>query len=364
MYLYQLSRSAASPQSSAATTQADPALKYLDQLTTRQKVASLLMLHIAGTDKQKIADFVRQYQPGGLILMGDNISAEIDQVTSLTSTAQAASKTYPLFIAIDEEGCAVKRIPQDGYACAKDLGPEPISATTEAFEQRSKLLKRAGINLNFGIVADITADSQAFIYPRVFGSNPEEVGERVAAAVKASQPTVLATVKHFPGHGQTEADSHKTIPEVNIRKKDWLNQAAIPFMAGINAGTDAVMFGHLVYSQVDTQPASLSKEWHRILREELKFNGLSVTDDLIMLQQSGDESYRDVIANAIASINAGNDITLLVNDHNVSQQPQTQVDIDALLDGLVAAVDDGQIQKSTLQTLVLKNLEWRSKLKN
>ncbi len=362
VYIYQQSHQAAMPQVPAAVTQVDPIDQHLEQLSTRQKLASLLMFHVSGTNPQPIATFIHDYHPGGIIVMGDNLTTNLTQVKALTHAMQAEAKPFPIFIAIDEEGCLVKRLPQDTYPCAKDLGSQPVSATEQAFNQRSQLLQNAGINLNFGIVADITANPESFIYPRVFGSDPNQVGKRVAAAVKASQPTVLATIKHFPGHGQTTADSHQSIPRITSTKQDWQNHAAIPFKAGIKAKADAVMISHLTYTQIDAQPASLSPKWHDILRQELGFNGLIVTDDLIMLQQSGEAAYQNVVSNVIASINAGNNITLLVNDHRANEQPQTQINVDTLLDSLVTAVETGKISQSTLRHLAYQNLQWRSKL--
>lgn len=361
-YVYTQSQEAALPNAPAAVIKVDQLNQTLNQLSTREKVASLLMVHVAGTDPQRMADFIGKYQPGGIILMGDNLTDDLTQVKALTSTAQESAQPFPIFIAIDEEGCSVKRLPQDTFACAKDLGSQPVFATEQAFSQRSKLLQQAGINLNFGIVADLSSNPDSFIHPRVFGSDPEQVGSRVAAAVKASPSAVLTSVKHFPGHGQTTADSHKTIPQIESSEQAWQDYAAIPFKSGIKAGVDAVMFGHLIYTHVDSQPASLSHKWHNHLHQKLGFDGLTITDDLIMLQQSGEPAYQDTVSNVIASINAGNTITLLVNDHNADEQPQTQINLDSLLEGVIKAADDGRLSIKVIDQSALKVLHWRSSL--
>src|SRR5690606_15092898 len=150
--------------------------KSFNTLSVRQKLASLLVLHTSGTNPEKIKNFVETYQPGGIILMGDNIPSDLNQVANISEAAQSTAQPFPMFIAIDQEGCTVKRLPQDTYPCAKELQDQSDSAVQRAFTQRSELLQKAGINLNFGIVADITDDANSFIYPRVFGSNPKQVG--------------------------------------------------------------------------------------------------------------------------------------------------------------------------------------------
>jgi beta-N-acetylhexosaminidase len=119
----------------------------------------------------------------------------------------------------------------------------------------------------------------------------------------------------------------------------------IPFKAGIDAGADLVMFGHLRYSAVDTVPASLSKKWHTILRNTLGFKGLAITDDMIMLQNSGDGAYMDPVSNAVSAIEAGNDLLLFVLDHG---DPASQIDPNTLIDGVVAAVQRGQMSESVI----------------
>jgi beta-N-acetylhexosaminidase len=263
-------------------------------------------------------------------------------------------------LAIDEEGCTVKRLAADTFGCAPTLKDQPPQASFEAFEQRGTLLHQVGANLNFGVVADITADPQSFIFPRVFGSDPQATGQRVAEAVRGSQASkVLITLKHFPGHGETVVNSHTAIPQVSVDYDRWSQTDALPFVSGIKAGADVVMFGHLTYTAVDSVPATLSPKWHDILRQQLGFTGLTITDDMIMLQQSGDPAYADPVQNAIKALQAGNTMLLWVTDHG---QNQSQVDVNGLIDGIVAAIQDGRLSETAIDHDVEQVLSMRSRL--
>lgn len=190
-------------------------------MTLHEKVASLLMLHRPGTDGAALRAFVDAYGLGGLILMGDNVPASAAELRALT-TQVSADPGLPVLVGIDQEGGTGSRLLVDRAPGAGELRSMPVRATTAAFRSRSALLEKAGITVNFGIVAD----------------------------------------------------------------------------AGM------VMFGHLAYPAVDPRPASLSPVWHRILREELGFDGVAITDDMLMLRHSGAPEYANATENAIAALRA------------------------------------------------------------
>jgi beta-N-acetylhexosaminidase len=331
---------------------AAPQTTEIKSANLRQKISSLLIIHSSGTDPARLSAFISRYQPAGFIIMNDNIPEDSTQLKTITSSLQQASPTYPLLIATDQEGCSVKRLQQDNFACANTLKDRPVNETTEAFTKRSKLLADSGINLNFGTVADVTADKSSFIYPRVFGSNSNQAADRIAAAVEASKPYTLSTLKHFPGHGETTENTHTDLAVITIDKNTWQQRDLPPFVAGINAGAELIMFGHLNYSQIDNTPATLSRSWHQILQNELHYQGATITDDMIMLQKTKAPEYQDVVTNAVSAINAGNDLILFVNDYNLSEEPERNIDLEALLNGLVQAVQDGRIPESRINESV------------
>ncbi len=322
--------------------------KKIASLSTNDKVALLFMLHTPGTDPATLKAFVDRYHPGGMILMDDNIPANESDTLAVSQAIYGDDKAFPRLVATDEEGGTVTRLTSDTYDSAENLDQKPPSASFTAFNQRGKLLHSLGINLNFGIVADVTSDPTSFIFPRTLATTPSAAADRVEQAVKGENGQVLSTLKHFPGHGETNLNSHETIPTTDVSFSHWQQQDEIPFASGIQAGAEAVMSGHLIYSSVDSVPASLSAKWYGILRNDLHFKGLTVTDDMIMLLHSGDPAYSDPVKNAIAAINAGADLVLYVTDHGAN----TQVDPAALLNGVVAAVNDGQISQTTLNNAV------------
>jgi beta-N-acetylhexosaminidase len=324
-------------------------------MSERQKLATMLMLHFPGTDAAALSGFMRSTGAGGFILMGDNVAATAADTAAVT-TALTLDPGLPPLVGIDQEGGVVSRLREDAFPAAAALRQQPPAATREAFAQRAQLVRSAGANLNFGIIADETADRSSFIFGRVLGATPEDAAARVEQAVAGEHGIVLSTLKHFPGHGLTEADSHVSLPASGISWSDWQAGPAIPFQRGVSAGAEAVMFGHLVLTSVDGRPASLSARWHDILRNDLGFRGLAVTDDMLMLQHSGVAAYRDPLQNAIAAINAGNDVLLyvLAADPSVSG-----VDPAALLDGLEAAVADGRIDARRVDDAVQRVLETR-----
>jgi beta-N-acetylhexosaminidase len=318
----------------------DIAADQVASMGIRDRLASLLILHTAGTDPAAMSTFVDTYHPGGLILMGDNVGTGIADVSAIT---HALTGPIPLILAIDEEGGDVARLPEDVLPAGQELAQSPVQDTADAFSQRAALLHEAGLNTNFGIVADVTADPSSFIFSRVLGTDPASASERVTAAVRAeSSEGVLSTLKHFPGHGAAPGDSHSSLPRTDLDFAQWQRAESLPFRAGIDAGAEVVMLGHLVYSTVDALPASLSPRWHDILRDELGFAGLIVSDDMGMLESSGDPAYGDRVTNAVAALASGTTMLVIVADgpHPISPA--------VLLDGLEAAVADGRLPLETV----------------
>jgi beta-N-acetylhexosaminidase len=287
--------------------------------------------------------------------MGSNIPESPEELSSLTAIL-TSDPELPAIVAIDEEGGDVTRLPYDGFAGANTLRSEEPAATLTAFHGRAALLESVGVNLNFGIVADVTADPQSFIFSRTLGDTPDSAAARVAAAVTGEESVVASTLKHFPGHGRTAGDSHVSIPSSDMTEQEWLNIDAVPFAAGIDAGAPLVMFGHLAYTAVDAAPASLSPAWHALLRDDLGFTGVTITDDMTMLQGSGLPEFSDPVQNAISAVVAGNDLLLYV----LAADPSIDgVDPNAIVAGVMAAVTNGSIPVSQIDASALRALTLR-----
>jgi beta-N-acetylhexosaminidase len=295
---------------------------------------------------------------GGLIFMRDNVSDDPTLLAGITAYDTADAELPPI-LSIDEEGGEVTRLSFDAGAGANVLRDAPPEATGEAFGERGRLLASLGFNVNFGVVADVTADPRSFIYARTLGSDAQASADRVAQAVSHEQPAVASTLKHFPGHGRTEGDSHEGIPVSFVSFEEWQVTDAVPFAAGIQAGARFVMFGHLAFPAVDGAPASMSAEWHRVLREELDFDGIAITDDMLMLQRSGDPEWSDPYANAIAALAAGNDALLYVLPADASS---VGIDVNALVAHVASAVDAGTLSTARIDEAVLRMLDFRRRL--
>ena len=248
------------------------------------------------------------------------------------------------------------RLREDEFPAARTIRGAPPAVAEQAFVDRSTLVSSAGVLINFGIVADVTPDSSSFIRSRTLGETPEAAAERVAAAVRGEQCRVLSTLKHFPGHGASPDDSHVSIPRSDLDLAQWRATHAVPFQAGIAAGAPLVMMGHLQFDRISAMPASLSPEWVAILRDELGFEGVIVTDDLLMLQRSGIDAYRDPYSNAVRALQAGNDLLLYV----LPGDPATVgIDLDALIATLAAAVADGRIAEEQVDASLARVLALR-----
>jgi beta-N-acetylhexosaminidase len=346
----------ASTPSQTPTPTASPAEiaaeKKLSTMTQAEKIASLLMLHVPGTDATAMRAFVDRYEPGGLIFMGDNIAGSPEDTAALAAAVSADSR-FPLLIGIDQEGGDVRRILSDDWPSALTLKDLPASEAERAFGLRSELVARSGISVNFGIVADVTDDPASFIYRRALGTTPESAGERVAAAVAGERGQVLSTLKHFPGHGAAPGNSHTSVPSTDKTLEEWKATDAVPFIDGIAAGAPIVMFGHLNFTAIDPVPASLSPVWHSILRDDLGFDGIVITDDMLMLRNTGLPEYQDSSENAIRALAAGTTMLLFV----LGSSPAVDgIDPAVLLADIGRAVDAGRISTQQIDAAALKLL--------
>lgn len=325
----------------------------ISSMTLEQKISSLIIANTPGTDPSALQSFTAGNGLAGFILMGSNIPETQDELRGITS-ALIGSSELPRLIAIDEEGGLIKRLPYDNFAGADTLRNEPAHTTEKAFSDRGALLSNVGVNLNFGVVADVSSDPQSFIYGRSFGSDAVQTAERVSAAVRGEGSYVLSTLKHFPGHGSAPGDSHVGVPTSPLSYDQWLATDAVPFETGIESGAEIVMFGHLIFPAVDATPSSLSQTWHHILRNQLGFTGIIITDDMTMLEKSHLPEFSDRVTNAIAALAAGNDLLLYV--------PGADFDANALVTGIANAVRSGQISSTQIEESVARVMTQRREL--
>lgn len=278
---------------------------------------------------------------GSLCLFGSNLDGDDAQAAALVAQVHAARPDC--VVALDEEGGDVTRL---DYACgsravgAAVLGAGDDEARTRAVTRDlGERLARVGVDLDLAPVLDVnSAPDNPVIGTRSFGADPGLVARHGVAAVRGlADAGVAACLKHFPGHGDTVADSHVAAPVVRADADLLRARELVPFAAAVAAGADAVMTAHVRVPALDPdQPASTSAAVTRLLREELGFDGVVVTDALDMVGVSGPQAHGSVEAAAVASLLAGADLLCLGADWSEQR-------VHSVVDAVVAAVADGAL---------------------
>lgn len=278
----------------------------LQLMTYEEKLAQMVVFGIPGTSLGGTETLMRNFKPGGVVFLGENIS---NNLNNFVNEIQRTNLNHKLFISTDQEGGLVKRVWWDSTLSPRDMGNASAENICNNFASRDNTLAGLGINLNLGIVADYTSDFNSFIYWRTYSNDLNKVNEIVQQGVKCSTKT-LNTVKHFPGHGATNGDTHFGVEDINLTKEEWEATHLQPFKTAIDSGAKVIMIGHLRLKWLDPEnPASLSKKVIDYLRNDLGFKGLIITDDLKMLTAAG-YSLEDA---TIKAIEAGNDLLLFSN---------------------------------------------------
>jgi beta-N-acetylhexosaminidase len=324
-------------------------------MTVEEKVASLFVVFYPGVDGDDFAKFYSRFPVSGFLLLRSNLPGPFEDDRDFV-TQLAELSDIPLLLAVDQEGGPIRRIREDNLPGHSELGAGQPRDTREVFRSRNQLVSQLGATVNFGIVADVSGGPDAYIDNRSFGTDFSLVAGHVTEAVAGGVPGVAQALKHFPGHGMTQEDTHVVIPRVTMSKDEWLASHARPFRAGIAAGVEMVMLSHVVVQPIDSAPASLSKTWVSVLRDEWGFEGVIVTDDLAMLQVSGESEYEDAQATAVAALNAGADLII----HTDFGPPDQEISrYDDLIPGVVEAVAQGDIGRDVIDRAVQRVLTLR-----
>ena len=261
----------------------------LDNLTIEEKIGQMLMFGTNSSNIEPICNLIKNYKIGGVILYKKNYSSYTEMLEVIKKLKDAnKDNKLPLFIAIDQEGGVVNRLPND-IEQIKNIydvsSKNDIDLIKKHADIISNILYNSGINMNFFPVLDIYNNSNSSVLSkRCFGDEIERVslyGTIYMNEIKKNG--IISVVKHFPGHGITKLDSHYFLPYVFNYKK-VLNREIIPFENAINEGCDAIMVSHLIIRKLSgLLPCSISKKFiTKYLRERYNYNGLVITDDLRM----------------------------------------------------------------------------------
>jgi beta-N-acetylhexosaminidase len=271
---------------------------------------------------------------GGVVLFARNVR-EPEQVSALVSSLRA--ERPDLLIAVDEEGGDVTRLESgNGSSFPGNLAlgaVDDVELTRRVAAAIGGELAAAGINLDLAPVADVVVDpANPIVGVRSFGSDPELVARHVAAFVTGLQSIgVAACAKHYPGHGETPADSHLELPTAEADRETLLRRALPPFRAAVEAGVRAVMTAHIRFPAFADEPATLSPELLGLLRSELGFRGLVITDALEMRAISRTSG---IAAGGVRALVAGADALCVGADHEPAE-------VESLRTAVAEAVRDG-----------------------
>lgn len=319
--------------------------KIVASMSQTEKLGQMMMIGIQGT---KVDDdslyMLNQYHMGGVILFDRNMDSS-EQVKQLTSDLQAQSnEKVPLFIGIDEEGGDVVRM-------AEKLTPPPsqkeIGATGDIEQAKTwaiktaKSLKDMGINVNFAPVADVGSNDK-----RSYSTDTNTVIDFVRAATKGyQQENIIYSLKHFPGIGKGKVDSHVDSSNIDASKDTLMAEDILPFKTIIdeNEPNDYfILVSHLKYPALDEEyPASLSsKIMTDLLRNELGYKGIIITDDMEMGAVANHNDFRSIGVNAVK---AGADIVLVCHEYEHQQEVYL---------GLLDAVNSGEISQERIDESV------------
>jgi beta-N-acetylhexosaminidase len=255
----------------------------LATMSLRQRVARMFIFPVSGpvlTAEETV--WLGGLQPGGVILVERNFGTA-DEVRALTAAIHATAPGLPPLVSLDQEGGIVTRLWDDPAPDAPTLATLTLDEISSLARQRAELLAAYGFDLNYAPVADVAFTPDSFMAGRTFGSDPALVAERVVAYLDGVRGTgVIHCVKHFPGHGRVSVDSHQALPVLDVGPGTWARADALPFAAAIANGVPMVMLGHLAVPMWDDLPATLSSVAVAVLRDDLGFSGVIVTDDLNM----------------------------------------------------------------------------------
>ena len=316
----------------------------LATMTLEEKVGQLFWARVPSN--HQIED-LQSYHLSGYILFGRDFEGRsLEDIKTLTKGYQATAK-IPLLIGSDEEGGTVTRISsiletpfQSPMALYQQGGMEAVLSDTK---QKAELLKSVGINAGLFPVADLARDQSAFIYDRTIGQDVQTTASYVQQVVEELKKSkVGSTLKHFPGYGDN-GDSHTAIIQDN-RSLDELRQADfLPFQAGIDSGADSVLVSHNILSKIDTVPSSVSPKITDLLRKELHFKGVIMTDDFDM---AGIADFVSQDEAAFQVIVAGNDLIL-------GSSYQTQIPY------LLKKISSGELTEERIDESVRRVLTWK-----
>lgn len=317
----------------------------LHELTLDEKIGQILLVRYPNSGA---IDDLKKYNFGGFVFFEKDFKNKAkEQVLSMINELQKNSK-IPLLTAVDEEGGIVVRVSSNpNLASSRFKSPSELykeggfDLIREDTKEKSALLKSLGLNVNLAPVVDVSTDPNDYMYSRSIGENTSITSTFAKTVIEASKGTgVSYTLKHFPGYGNNK-DTHTGSSTDSRTYDDIMNNDIPPFEAGIKAGAEAILVSHNIVSSIDPDnPASLSPSIHNLLRNELDFTGIIMTDDIAM----GATSSLDDIA--VKAVLAGNDL-IITTDYEQS------------FNEIKSAINNGTISEEQINKLAFRVIAWK-----
>ena len=324
----------------------DAAVKMVAGMSLEEKIGQMLLIGIDGTEIDEGAlSMLRDYHVGGVILFDRNMNNKY-QVTGLNANLQRLNKEYnklPLYLCVDQEGGMVARMKQ-GLTVAPAAARIAEQARRWAY-QTAMELETIGFNVNFAPVLDI-----GIPYGRSYGHDAASVSKFTEAACRGyDQAGIIYSLKHFPGMGKSEVDPHTEQYRITASKEILLQEDTIPFkniIQNFDNQDFMVMVGHLIYTGLDTLPASVSPQViNNFLRNELGFQGIVITDDMEMGALTSMYGFREM---GVAAVQAGVDVLLVC--HNYEHQQQ-------VYQGVLEAVKTNKLTTAAIDAAAVRIVE-------
>lgn len=332
----------------------EEASKKLQTLTLDEKIAQLFVI---GNSLNSDFENLKKYQFGGYLFFKDFFNNKTEeQIKKEISEFQSYSK-IPLLIAVDEEGGSVVRVSSN-----KNLIKQHFKSPSELYKiggfneikkdtiNKSTFLSNLGINLNFAPVVDITTNPNDYMYKRALQQGKDSTATYAKTVISASKDyNVSYTLKHFPGYGGNK-DTHTEAGIDTRTYEDIYYNDLEPFRAGIKEGAEIIMVSHNTVTSIENKPASISKKVHELLRNDLNFTGIIITDDIIMSAIQNENTIQNSIIEAIL---AGNDMIIISIDKN------TKITYKNIIETVKTAIEEGKINKEDIDKKVLNIISWK-----
>ena len=322
--------------------------ELLKTMSLEEKVGQMFLVRYP---ESGVISEIENKNPGGYILFGRDFKEKTKKsMTEELKKDQEASK-IKLALGVDEEGGTVVRVSNyTAFRSSKFLSPQSLfekgglDLILEDSKEKSELLKSIGLNMNLAPVSDVSTSSNDFIYKRAYGKGAEETANYVSKLIQTmNESGMISTMKHFPGYGNN-VDTHTGIAIDERPYETFVNSDFLPFKAGIEAKGPTILVSHNIVKCMDeNKPASLSENVHKILREDLGFSGIIMTDDLAM---DAVKTYVENGEAAVQAVLAGND--MIISSDFTKQKNE-----------VVQAVNDGRISQDIIDKAVKRILAWK-----